>query len=328
MTPPKYVVECIRDSLVGLHRGRLTQADFTIRVTKTPQLPEAWKKALVEAPTLATLNNLLGEKGGIEVDLINKKIRVDPPIIIALRTKSMAANILARNPIATPWKRDLEGDVVVASVAKTLSAVASRRIADYTIMITTDGSLERTLWALATADSLNVITQGFIYVSPRGVYRDVISAQILGSPGQVQARAIQAILAPFIKIIGRAIRHWVNLGGNLSRLVALTDLTEKMIPETDEYWYVYSVNKPKNADPQKVEEIMAKLVEEGIDVATARQIATFYLTLTSAEMYRRTAIAILYSYPERERALKIAEKVAAKLNLSYGLLAAMIGSIK
>jgi len=319
--PNPNLVECIRNAIIAFQRGALTQADLLIRIDKS-KLPEEWRRALINSPSLSTLNKLTGSGDYTSVRLpTGREINIDPPVIIALRTKTMAAQMINKNIIVAPWRGPApSSDIVAASVAKVLSAVAARRLleAGYGIIIASrDGALERALWALATADGMNVTTIGRVYVPPR-VEGDTITAQVLGS-------AVTANLKPHMERVGRAIRHWIKRGGSLSRLIMLTDLEEEDIPSSDYAWYTYG-RGAENIDEEEMNEIVLRLIQEGIDLEAARTIARAALSGTeNLDALRVIATTIAYHYPAM--ATNVAKDVAKVLGINETALVILIKSI-
>jgi len=241
------------------------------------------------------LKNLSGlssssERGGVELSIPwLGKINVDPPVILVARTKAQAARILALNQVASPWRSPL-GRVVVASAAKTLSAVADRRIKTHKIILMGNGTLERAIWAMATADGLNVMTLGFTFAAEMDNFHRV----------------------------GRAIRHWINRGGNFSAFSALTGIKEELIPSEEKNWFILS---PSIApfESEKVEETAMDLIFAGIEPRAAREIACFHLVEEDElRKLRRIADTIGYHYPDR--AEDVASLVARILNLNEHVL--------
>jgi len=304
-------IECIRNSIISFQRGRLTQADLIVRITRSP-IPAEWKKVLVNTPTIAAFDSLLGVQRGIELNVPwLGRIKIDPPAIFVTKTKAQAGIVLRLNPFTSPWNnRNPVGDLVIASVAKTLAAVADRRIKTK-IILSTEGALETALWAMATADGLSVMTIGFTLLPP-GYEGSAIDIQILSS-----GRVLSATLNPFR--VGKAIRHWINRGGNFAALASLTGIKETHIPFDEEGWYLFGASSEEELDMRRAGDILLPLMAAGLDPRPAREIAKFHLG-EKDELRKLKGIADTIAYYYHDRASQIASIVARILQLNLTVL--------
>jgi len=303
MSEREILYECLSTVIRRYLQGIFTINDVIARITNEPLLSPEEKKMLISSPTLATLNELFGRESAYKVD----GVVLPPKTAIAVGSKRFAVSMIRRYEFITPVDNISRADIVVASIVKVASMLTTRKLSnEWSIALWIKNTnplfapIVKYVIAIALAEKRNIISPFIRFLDPRV---EIEHSRLLLDSDNIFSISLNPMEKPYVL---RAIREYINRGGNIEVLEILGVKEGELPPFSDGWWMwkpdnpeEYSEGPPPEPETTIDKDKLLRLIEAGVKKNIAKRLVQI-LSEVSTESIARAIVELKYHYSDSE----------------------------